>query len=236
MAYKAFIAAISAIFVLAGESSAATLTAGLTEGRNQSRDTVVGTTDVNVDSRRAEGVFDVGPLIPGDIFGIYGRIVGASDYFAFVIPHGARFEIALDLDGYDTFIRHDLQGAELHDDSNIRHVATSGLLNQSLLRPNARTEDPKQVVFRLNGVSGNVTETERWTNTVGAEADGLLFSGNAPGRYLLEITGMSRTPALYDLNVSVSQIPAPPGILLVSTALASFLVARRRKTSVQPAS
>ena len=66
------------------------------------------------------------------------------------------------------------------------------------------------------------------TNITSANPDGsVLFRDSAAGQYMLTITGINRTPALYDINIS--QVPVPSAGLLLLTALGGAAAMRRRK-------
>ncbi|MEM1350781.1 MAG: hypothetical protein AAGF27_00475 [Pseudomonadota bacterium] len=221
---KILLAATFWFVALAPQSEAATLdpgiTAGITEGNPRHRPTVVGTTHTGGDSRRAEGVFDIGLLRPGDVFGLYGRIVGASDYFAFSLVVGSYFEVALDLDGYDVY-----GNAE-----SVNHVPISGLVSQTRLHDAQQAERPKTVTFRLKETGGPSQVIELSTDIYGPDAASVLFKGSIsqPTTYIFEIDGQNRTAALYDVRISVSQVPLPAGLVLFVSALTTMAAVARK--------
>lgn len=234
MTFKSFFGAVYATFVLAGTTAAATLeldfTRGITEGHNQNRATVVGTVDVNVDSRRARDAFDFGLLRLGEVVGIYGRVVSASDFFAFRIARGTRFEISLDLDGYHAYRATVPGSSTLRPEADFDFVTTAGLINQSLLGPDPKLGRPKPVVFRLTAEGGKTETVPMTTNTYGVGAESRLFSGALPTRYVLEVDGKNNTPALYDIAISVVQVPTHGSLLFALSGLALFATAQRKQS------
>ncbi|WP_375229076.1 VPLPA-CTERM sorting domain-containing protein [Roseobacter sp. S98] len=212
--------------LMATGASAATLTNGftfgVTEGNGQNRATVVGTTDLDVDST---GPINLGILSAGDVFGVYGRIVGAVDRFSFTFKAAKDFEIAFDLDGYEVF--------DSGKSGPTSFVETSGLINQALLG-NENNTGGKRVKFSLAG-AGGTDETFRTTNLFGpsvTDADRVLFTGTEGGFYTFSIDGLGEnTAALYDINITTTPVPLPAGVLLLVTGVAGLGFMRRRKTA-----
>ena len=219
-----------------------TVGSGVTEGNNQNRRTVVGTTDENKDA----GTIDLATLEIGEIFGIYGRIVSAVDRFTFAFEATGAFEIAFDLDGYDVYKTGDGSGANDNDPSNIETVAAgfSGLVNQSfaLGEDQSAGKDVKFSLFK-GGVQFG-TDQIRTTNVVAgaSDAERILFQSNEAGSYLLRIDGMNEgTAALYDINISgfsapdptggPDPVPLPAGMVLIVSGIAGLGLMRRRKAS-----
>lgn len=236
----ALISAIAAT-ALGSASHAAPLTNGftfgVTEGKNQNRRTVVGTDDKNIDA----GTIDLGQLLVGDVFGIYGRIVGSVDFFEFEFEANGAFNIAFDLDGYNVYKSGDSDDGS---GSNIEFVETSGLVTQKDIsgETNGNSADDKEVKFSLFQDGTLLETTYRTSNLVDGATDleRVLFASDEEGTYKLRIDGrgMANTPddnniaALYDINITATPVPLPAGALLMLTGLAGFGVMRRRnKTS-----
>lgn len=224
--------AASAVFALAtGAASAATqsFTFGVTEGKGQNRDTVLGTTDLNIDSTSS---LALGTLDPGDVVGVYGRIVNATDTFAFDFSVAGAFDISFDLDGYLACPTTACTAATARD------VTRSGLINEDFLT-NDRAANGKSVTFRLfrNGtlIGSELRRTNLYSATAGSGPSALdptLFTGLglSTDSFRFEVVGQGRQKALYDVLIrETSVVPLPAGAVLLVTGLAGLLMARRRR-------
>jgi hypothetical protein len=221
-------AALAALVLAFGVSSAdAAITTsgftagkGFTEGNGQNRALVAGTSDLE-DADGGLSGYDVGTLTAGEIIGIYGRLVGAVDVFTFEFDGNGRFEVRLDLDGYE------LQGG------GTVAAGQSGFVNQSEV--GSITGTPafvKTAKFSLfDSTNAEIASKTLQTN----ETDlSVLFGASEAGTYRLKIDGQFNPnkykAALCDINVAgIAAVPVPFAGLLLLTGLGGAAVAYRRR-------
>jgi len=226
------VAGASALAVIAamGAASAAMFTVGVTEGNGQNRDFVAGSIDLG-DAPGGSGGFDLNTILnggldfsSGDVVGIYGRIVSATDRFVFNFTATEGFNVSFDFDGYD--VDADQDGTA----ESAVIAGKSGLINQadlgkSLTEIAAGAGGNKAVTFTLMKSGGGSTVRNFETNITSVTGDSRWIFGGDSGDYTLEIAGTSNVPALYDLEIAA--VPLPFAGMLLGGALGGLALYRR---------
>ncbi len=222
---------VTALLVSAGSASATSLTGGITEGK---RDRVIGTTALGFDATPTpNGLALGGPLVAGDLFGIYGRIVSSQDLFELSFSSASSFEVLFDFDGYGTEdTRKDKVGAVTRDGTQSGLMSVYGGNNNRFSPPPGPTG--KEVRFSLIDRATNtvVGSKSYFTNLNSASGSSPLIFAAAAGTYTLKIDGEiapnKKASAFYDLNISVVPLPASVLLLLSGLAGLGLLGVRRR--------
>jgi hypothetical protein len=208
-----------AIAMIASSAQAIGITGGITEGK---RDQVDGTVLLGADAPPGTNGVNVGTLGLGDVFGIYGRLVGSKDRFEMEFAADAAFRIIFDFDGYTTG-----DGANSFTTSGLVKVAGGNVIVDPV--PEG---DEKGVTFRLIDLNdGNAVIGTEVYNTNVTGGDPLIFAAG-PGNYTLEVDGTlgpkRRSKAFYDLNI-VASVPLPAPFLLMVGAFGALGFAARRR-------
>lgn len=234
MLRKVFLA-VAALALSSSMVSAMTFT--ITEGNNQNRRTVVGSTDIDVDSN-GNGI-NLDALSPsafgrGDVIGIYGRIVSAVDKFTYTFSSDVGFNVGFDFDGYEVFSSGKDGPTEFVDEG------LSGLVDQSVVLSgdpdNANDSSDKKVIISLeNTGTDEIISKTFYTNVTSVTAvTASIFADLVGGSYKLTIDGRQggdakNVAALYDLRISA--VPLPAGVILLLSGLGVLGVARLRRKS-----
>lgn len=206
--FRNTILALGAIFLSTSFVSAAPIQA-ITEG---TRPTVLGTQNINGDTKGPNG-FELMTLdAVGETIDIYGRIVGAIDFFQ--ITSETSFRIDWIFGGYQT-----------GTDNAPVNVADSGFVRES--------GGNNAVEFSLLGAGGPFLPIANpYTTNITSLADNggtsRIFDALGAGTYVLKIDNINPDdPALYDLRITA--VPLPAGVVLLLSGLGIMGAARMRR-------
>jgi hypothetical protein len=205
----------------------------VTEGNNDNRFLIAGSTNLEDASPNANGAFDLNdiaglgtdPFEDLDVIGIYGRVVSSQDTFQYAFGVSEAFNVKFDLDGYDY----------IDGNGDTRFEANSGLVRQAVRGGPPTPGSPfKAVEFVLEsiGVGNTLTEVGRRTfSTDILNGDNPFIFTAGPGSFLLTVNGAvppsgdDDIAALYDLEIAA--VPLPPAALLLGFGLAGVAGVRR---------